>query len=279
MLTAMEVLWGIVLPAVVAGVIALIARWRRWDWAMPVAVGVGFVVAYAVMGRPKLPPSNGNDWLFWLAVPRTVLGVVDALVGGRWGWVMGVSAGIVALVVLWPISAGIEARVLWGTVVGMTAAGVALAWVAGFARMRMGDRWIIGAFAIVLGAAGLVTFSSNLRTTGVNGLSAGAAVAAAALLGRGAARSVVILVVPLLAGFLVAGRFYPEPGVTWTNVIVLMGAPVLLIVGALVPVRRGWVRGMIGLLAVAIAVAAVAGPTALKAKAAAETVDPYDAYR
>jgi hypothetical protein len=54
---------------------------------------------------------------------------------------------------------------------------------------------------------------------------------------------------------------------------------VLLLAGAFLPVKKLWVRGLIGLVAVTIAVAAVTGPTALAAKKAAEA-DPYaEAYK
>jgi hypothetical protein len=60
---------------------------------------------------------------------------------------------------------------------------------------------------------------------------------------------------------------------------VLLGAPLLLLVGAFLPLKQRWVRGLIGLVAVTVAVAAVTGPTALAAKKAAEA-DPYaDVYK
>jgi hypothetical protein len=117
----------------------------------------------------------------------------------------------------------------------------------------------------------------------VYGLAAAAAlgpVALAVYRTPSAARAVALLVAPLLAGLLVAGRFYPEPGVSWINFGVLLAAPLLLMIGAIVPAKKAWLPGVVALLAVTIAVVAVTAPTALKAKKAAETLDPLDAaYR
>jgi len=60
--------------------------------------------------------------------------------------------------------------------------------------------------------------------------------------------------------------------------VVLLASPVLLLVGAVLPVKRVWMRGVIALLAVTVAVAAVTGPIALAAKKAAEA-DPYADYK
>jgi hypothetical protein len=87
-----------------------------------------------------------------------------------------------------------------------------------------------------------------------------------------AAQSVAILAAPLLGGLLLAGHFYA--GVSRSNMAVILAAPVLLMVGALVPLKQQWLRGLIALIAVTIAVAAVTVPTALTAKRAAEA-DPY----
>jgi len=225
-----------------------------------------------------LPPANGTDWLFWLAIPVTVLGFVDALLGGRWGWILGASAGAVGVGILRPLSGMMDPQTLWVTVGVLAIAGGLLAWVAWYAERRAGPLWTIGAFAAALGGAGVMVMSSNLQTVGVYGLAAAAGVAPIALVaGRKvqAGRSVAVVAAPLLAGLLTAGRFYPEPGVPWTQGIVLLLAPALLLAGALLPIRREWVRGLIGLLAVVIAVAAVTGPSAIAAKKAAETPDAY----
>jgi hypothetical protein len=278
-----EILCGILLPACISGFIVAIGAWQRWAWSMPLAVGVGFIIAYAVMARPRWNTADGPDWLFWLAIPLTGIAVLAAASRPRFEWVRGALAGVVAVVLVKPLSASVPAETMW-VVAGVTAvAGVALVWVVGEAGRRLGATWALAALAVTLGGAGVVIFSSNFRTFGVYGLAAAAAVARVSMgvfRSPSASRGLALLVVPLLAGLMVAGRFYPEPGVSWVNFGVLLGSPLLVVVGLVVPAKKWWLPGLVGVVAVGITVAAVAAPTALKAKRAAETLDPLDAaYR
>lgn len=286
MLTPQELFMAIVVPLLVSSLIAAIGAWRRWTWAMPLAAGAGFIVSYLTFIRPKLPPADGNDWLFWLAIPLVALGVMDALVGKGWGGLLAGFAGVVAVVTLKPLlhdppaPDGLTSQMLWMIALIATAASIVLALMAGFAQHRMGSLWVVMAFCVVTGGASVVIFSSNLRTSGLYGIAAAAALGPVAVLGMRmmGARSVAVFSMPLLAGLLVAGRFYPDPGVTWVNFGVLLGAPVLIVIGALLPLKRPWVRGAIALLAVTIAVGAVTGPTAMAAKEAAEKAKKDDPY-
>src|SRR5260221_2097870 len=111
MLTTREILCAILLPAVVAALITAVGFWRRWAWTMPAAAGVAFLAAYVVLsGMPKLPPRDGTDWLCWAGIPLTVLGVVDALLPRRWGWLLGAAAGGVAPVLVWALVPGTVSR-------------------------------------------------------------------------------------------------------------------------------------------------------------------------
>jgi hypothetical protein len=278
MLTTREILCAILLPAVVAALIAAVGFWRRWAWTMPAAVGVGFLAAYvALSGVPKLPPRDGTDWLFWAAIPLVVLGIVDALTSPGWGWLLGAAAGGVALLIVRPLVPGtVSMASLCGVTLLLAAAGAALCYGVRFAEPRLGSPAIVGALCIVLGGTGVLVFSSNLRIGGVYGIAAAAALGPVALLStrtRGA-RSVAIVAIPLLAGILVGGHYYPDPGVAWTNVIVLMAAPAILVLGGMVPGKRNWVRGFVAIVAIAVVVAAVTVPAARAAKKAAEA-DPY----
>src|SRR3954466_10287567 len=68
MLTAAELLRAVLLPAVVAVVLTLVARWRRWEWAVPWAIAGGFFIGWtALRGFPTLDPRDGTDQLFWLS--------------------------------------------------------------------------------------------------------------------------------------------------------------------------------------------------------------------
>ena len=76
---------------------------------------------------------------------------------------------------------------------------------------------------------------------------------------------------------MVAGHYYPDPGVTWHALITLLLAPALLILGCIVPTGKTWVRGVMAVLAVLIAVSVITAPAAIAAKKASEadTSDPY----
>jgi hypothetical protein len=280
--TSAELLRGILAPLLFSMAIAGIARWRRWVWAMPLAAGAGFLSGYALLGLPRLPPRDGTDWLFWLAIPVTLLGMLDGVTRRRWGWIMGSAAGAVALVVTWPLLEphSISLAAICATALAMAAAGAALAWIADIAEPRIGAGWLIAVFCIVAGGAALVVLSSNIRIVGIDGFAAAAALAPTAVFAGPlrAGRGVAMVAVGLLSGLLVGGHYYADPGLTFTHLIVLMAFPALLLPAMLVPGRRNWVRGIIVVATTAGVVAAIAVPTALQAKKAAEA-DPYDAYK
>src|SRR5260221_3715915 len=181
MLTHQELLHGILIPVVVSALIAGIGAWRRWSFTMPLAAGVAFTVAYACMGVPKFPPQDGSDWLFWLAIPLTLIAVGDSVVGAaviagahptwaaRYGWVLGATAGAVAALLLNPLG-DVESHVRWVTVAVFAIAGTALALVASMAQRRLGSGWTLAAFCIAIGGAGVVILSSDSRTIGLHGI-------------------------------------------------------------------------------------------------------------
>ena len=265
-------------PLVVSGVIAAIGRWRMWAWAMPLALGVGFLVGVAALvgqpamfGRPGLPPADGTDWLFWLAIPLTVVGILDATRGGKWGWLLGLVAAGVGYVILRPLpTTGYPhpQAVLILIGLGLTAATAAL--VARVTRPGIGS-WAVGiALAVVLGGTGVVVMSSGQHVVGLYGLAAAAATGPAAVLMPRKGRGVTVVAMGLLAGLLTGGRFYADPGVTLTNLAVLAAAPLLLIPAVFVPSKLLVVRAIVGVTLVAAAVAAVTVPAAVAAKKAAE---------
>jgi hypothetical protein len=276
--TPHELLHTLLLPALVAVVIASIAAWRRWSFAMPLAPGVAFLVAYASLGVPRFPPSDGSDWLFWLAIPLTLLALVDSLITPRLGWLLGAAAGVVAFVLIKPLP-DVPVQTLWMTSIVFAVAGAALTFTASISQPRLGSLWTLAPFCVVTAGAGVLILSSDSRTIGMHGLAAAAALGPVVLLSARlrVARSVAILAAPLLAGLLVAGHFYAS--VTCIQMTLLLATPLILLPVAFVPLKRVWLRGVIVLLAAMIATAAITTPAALAAKKAAQA-DPYaDFYK
>lgn len=293
MLTLDELARALLAPVLVAAAMAAVGAWRRWAWLLPVAAGAGFLTGFALFGVPRLPPRDGTDWLFWLALPLTAAGVTDAVLQHRpawrrYGWLAGAVMGATAFVIVRPL---VPASVSTGTLItlapALAAAGAALVLAAGWAEPRVGAWAVVTAFCVAVGGVGVVVMSSHLRIVGIYGIAASAALGPVAV-GAGRfrdadrpGRAVAVVAVGLLAGLLAGGRYYPDPGVSWVNFVVLVAAPALLLLGALLPVKRAWVRGAAAVLAVALAVGAVTVPTALEAKRAAEaesSEDPYSGY-
>jgi hypothetical protein len=321
MLTGQELIHALLVPVIVAGPIAAIGRWRCWPWAMPLAAGAGFLTGYALLGVPSLPPHDGTDWLFWLAIPLTLLAVVEAVVNrfprgadaetartdesivaaatpdtpasstpGRsmrfrsltpWTWTFGAAAGLVALVIMLPLTrvGSLSTAATVTTPLLLALAGATLVVLLRFAADRLGPFSTLAGLCIVIAGAGVIIMSSNLRIVGIYGLAAATAIAPVATLCHDyrAARAVSIFAIPLLAGLLTAGHYYPDPGVTWTHFMLILNAPSFLALVAAIPMRRTRVRAALAILAVGILVGAVTIPMAIAAKQAAES-DPYEAY-
>jgi hypothetical protein len=284
MLTDRELLLGIALPLVVSLLLGVIAWWLKQRWLLPIPAGAGFLIGYANalgpgggFGLPMFPPSDGSDWLFWAAIPATLLAALAAALNRPWLALLGAFAGVVSFAILKPIVPAVMSATPAGEIaLGVGLIGIVLALVLHFAAERIGHAWIITALALIITGTGVTVLSSNLRTTGVYGIGGGMAMAGLILFmpRLRCAIGPAVLGVSLLAGLLTAGRFYPEPGMAIAGATVLFLSPALVLVGLAVPANRPTLRGVVTLLAVAIAVTSVAAPAALAAKKAAEA-NPY----
>ena len=282
MLTGRELIHALLVPVLVAGLLAAIGRWRQWPWAMPVAAGAGFLAGYGLLGLPDLPPRDGTDWLFWLTIPLAFLGVVEARFSQRWTWLFGAVAGLIALVLLLPLMrvGSVPTASAWTTIFVLAAVAAGVVLMLRYAIDRLGPVATLAGLCIVVGGAGVIVMSSNLRIVGIYGLAAAGALAPVALLSQDprAPRGVSLFATALLTGLLVAGRYYPDPGVSWTHFILVLAAPLLLPLVALVPMKRHGLRAVIAVAAVAVVIGAIVVPNAIAAKKAAES-DPYETYR
>lgn len=284
MVTFAELCRAVVVPILLATLIAGIGRWRAWVWMMPLAAGAAFLAGYALLlnGVPRLPPRDGTDWLFWAAIPVTLLGVVESLLNKRWGWILGAIAGGVAVLVAWPLVPR-TVPMLEAIALGASLAiiGAAVCFVASILEARTDSFTIIASQCLIIGAAAVVILSSNLRIVGIYGMAASAALVPVAILTKTnfrAACGVTIVAIPILAGLLVGGRYYPDPGVSWLQVTILMLAPALPLAGLLIPGQQHpRVRSLLMLVIVALVAAVVALPPAMEAKRAAEE-NTYEGY-
>ncbi len=248
---------------------------------MPLAVGAGFFTGYSIAGVPGFPPSDGTDWLYWLGIFAVALGIIDALYPSQIGWLTGAFVGIVSLVMMRPlVPGGISTAELWRVAIALTAAGIVLTLAIQLAEPRVGAWAVVAGLCIAMGGAAVMVMSSNSRKGGYFGLGGAAALGAVAVVigNLRGTRAVAIVALPLLAGLLVGGHYYPDPGVAAINVAVLLLSPLLLWTGMLVPPKRRWTRAIVAIVAVAVAVAAVTGPVALKAKKAAESSSSSEGY-
>jgi hypothetical protein len=93
---ATDIAWSIVIPALIGFVLG-IACWQPWRrgadkaWAAPLMMGLGFFVAFPVIQNdgswqwPAMVPRESSEWLVWIAVLATVLGLFSQLVAApRW---------------------------------------------------------------------------------------------------------------------------------------------------------------------------------------------------
>src|SRR5687768_8876016 len=151
MLTIDEALRVVLAPMLAATAIAAIGWWRRWPWALPAAAGAGFFAGYAFVGVPRWPPLDGTDWLFWCALPVTALGVIDALIGRRGGWVAGTAAGVVAGIIVAPLAPhAVSNAAMVGTALAMAAAGAGLCYAARLIAKRVGPRTLVAGLCVAM---------------------------------------------------------------------------------------------------------------------------------
>jgi hypothetical protein len=277
MITLNQAVRAILAPLVLALILAAVGRWRRWRWMMPAAAGTAFVTGYGLLGVPRLGPIDGTDWLFWLTIPVTGLAILDSVFVPRWGWAFGAVAGVVAWMIIHPVVPDtVSPGVCWATAIGTAVAGAGLCLAAGAMGSRLRPWAVLAGPCAAVGAAAVVVLASDSASIGIRGLAAAASLGPLIpLIAGGSVRGVTILALAVLAGILVGGHFYA--GVSWTQFAILMLSPLLLFTGAMVPVKRPRLAGVVAVLAVLGVLAPIVIPAVVAAKHAAESnsSDPY----
>lgn len=273
MFTIHDLLAAAVVPLLISAALLGVGKWRNWPWMPPLAIGGGFLAGYALLGFPKLPPRDGTDWLFWLTIPLTGLGLAtSALWPGRI-WPLAISTSLVSLVILHPIVPRGLSLPAWCAVGAiLLPAGWLQGWIVRVSTPRVGPRTMACSLAMITFGAAVLIASSHLRIVGVYGLTATSAFIPACIL-ISSPRSIAglaTLLLPLLSGMLLAGHFYADPGVPWLPLLVLLTAPALFLLPAMLPASPSW-RQLACFILIAAAVAAAMLPAAIAAKRASES--------
>ncbi|HYE20418.1 MAG TPA: hypothetical protein VEA69_18370 [Tepidisphaeraceae bacterium] len=191
MLTDREILLASALPMLVAAALALLAYWRRRPWPAPLAAAAGFALAYAAqfarpprqLALPTLPPHDGTDWLFWVAIPLAIVGIAAACARRGWVVIAGLTAGGVAYLLLWPVvkSGAVPHSTALSDASIIAVAGVATVFASRFAAARLGGVWVVAALSIATGGTGVLILASGMKDVGLHGMAAGAAILGAAI--------------------------------------------------------------------------------------------------
>src|SRR5258705_13788957 len=96
MITSRHILWGIVLPAIVALIVTIagqlgVRRERKTQpWGPALAIALGFMLAYIgiVGAAPALPPTAAQGWLFYLAAAVVIIAILGAALPRSQGWLI-----------------------------------------------------------------------------------------------------------------------------------------------------------------------------------------------
>ena len=274
-----QVLWGVLLPAGVAGVVLFFLGGRSPAAAAALAVAAGYAAGcFALWGMPPFPPIDSGDWIFWLAIAaagvaplplppraRRLAGAAIAcglsslvllpVVRRNWSAPLGVAAvagwSAAVLAFWWPLerlSIGAGARfapvVLW-----VTAAGMSIALVAARSA-RLGQQ--AGMVAAALGAAAVLSWLPERVH-----------------LGRGSLGPYAVI----LTGLLMVGVHFAQ--LHWAAAILMLAAPAAAF-GARSLAERCCPGAAAALAGLALGALLLAGAVGIQL--AASPSSPYEGY-
>jgi hypothetical protein len=149
-------IWTLLVPsAVSATAIALSRRigrggssGRRGRWGVAIGLGLGYFAGHVgILGWPSVPPIEAKQWVPWLALASTVLGVVEASWFVPKGATWGVRAVFVSLLV---------GSVLWSQVENHWEVREAACWLGGLGAVVLLSWWNLEAQAERLSGPGWV---------------------------------------------------------------------------------------------------------------------------
>jgi hypothetical protein len=201
--------YGVLLPAVVAGVVLLAGRRA---WAAALGLGAGYVAGHAVLfGWPALPPPDSSNWPLWFAIGAAALAVVETSWEPRAAirWLVRALAATGALVIVKPPAESI----VWSL---EHAAGLLVLWVLldVLARKLGSASFALVALVLAAGAAAVVGLTGSAKLGQMGGCLAAGLGACWVLAAVGVAREIsggVVSVVAVVLGSIVAcGTGYSE---------------------------------------------------------------------
>lgn len=242
-------------------------------WSVPIGLGAGYALGHAwlrgwLQGTPpQWPPADGYDWIAWLALAVAIIAALDATWPTSW-WSRWINRTAIVAAVLWCLVAtllggfwsaeegpawlaalGASALLVWGIldwesgVLGRDAILPVALWAAATGVcMQLCHSLILAELGMVLAGALFALWIVSRWSSGLT-----------------LARGGVPVVVTVLSGIILYGRFYNFPELPAASAIALAVAPLVLWFDQLPPMRswRPLWRGMlrIGLLLVPLGIA------------------------
>ncbi|MEJ5251619.1 MAG: hypothetical protein HPY54_11705 [Chthonomonadetes bacterium] len=286
---AQQILWGAVLPALIALAVLVVFNWRlgrgagvSLHWGTPVALTAGYLFAHwRIVGLPlSFPPLDSNEWLFVMGVVVTLWAIVEHFTA-RWERARAaarlVLAGAVAWLVLKPLIGSVWQGSAWYFWWGGLTLGWWLWWSlqAGLAD-RLPGPVVPLVLSMVAGGGGLILLWSNSSSLSQLG---------------GAVAAVVGALVPLmlwrrdvLVGASAIAPAVGLLGLVWINAIAFVPVPAwriaVLAIASLTPLlallpafkrRSLWLSVAVSAVVTAIVLGALMLPTYRAYVASAQT--------
>jgi hypothetical protein len=280
MLTPRDVLFGLLLPALV-GVAMFFACRRRprpesaeqtgndAGNATPIALAVAYVLSDAALfGTPRFPPAEAIGWVYFAAIAMLILLPAPKLLW-RWQWTWLAIAGVVFAAMIYAMAKPLVEQT-WTT--GESIAWLAGSWIAAMAvtlsiagvqRSERGTVFVAGQ-AIVLALGAAVVLVSGSQTFGQKAAILPGTLVPIVLLAiffktNLVNREAAPVFVLLFGGILLCAHWYTE--LTALNAALLFVAPLgaWLVKIPAVKILRTWQRNLIELAAMSIPAAIAFG--------------------
>lgn len=262
MITQRDIILGVILPAVVCGLVVFVG-WvmggRAARAGAPLGVAAGFVGGYAALsGAPGLRPLDSIQWVFHATIALGLLGAIDAVTWGRrtkpFRWsIRAICVLGLSIAVNWLIARPLLVFAWTGwrgpVYIGALALIMLVVWVSLDLLARRGQAvsFNIALAAMAAVASAVVAMSGSQRLGQTGGLLTSAMSALAVLSwllsGVGSAPGATLVFAVVYVALVSAASEHLYANLTSLNAGLLLAAPFLAWAGEFVPARRAWARG------------------------------------